>query len=359
MDVHTIATLLDSHDRLIGIIDANNRMVDMNGRARGALREHRGVIPASLISAAAAVRMRGAQRHGVLIGSVYVQGFFWPMPAELVGFVLRPLGGQRSDEIAALLRIQRWEARQAIAAVQRLSDHNIAVAFTTRHGTVADCIDYLARSICPAASSEQVTVRQTLRKSGFELASGSYNDLRSQEPKLLGRGDYLRMPPQLREPGAAAAVATKLDGRVLCVVGPGEEGYGHLLRDALVATGYEPSVVVEPDAARALLERGAVFDFVLINLDMAAGIAEDLAVTIARTSTSSKIAFFTDGSSSERVVARARKSGLVLAKTWRKPQVRTMVNQLRHVSAQVAPTGKLRGLRAAMAAVKKRLPASR
>ncbi len=353
MDVHTISTLLDSHDRLIGIIDADNCLVDMNGRARAALHGHRGQLPASLMSAAAAVRMRGAQRHGVLIGSVYVQGFFWPMAAEVVGFVLRPLGGHRSEDIAALLRIQRWEARQAIAAVERLSDHNVAVAFTTHPGTVAECIDYLARSLCPAASGEQAPLRHTLRRSGFELASGSYTDLRRQAPELLGRSDYVRMAPAVSTPDGAAMVATKLDGRVLCVVGRGEEAYGQLLRDALMSTGYEPSVVVEPRAARVLLEGGAVFDFVLINLDMDAAAAADLAATVTYSSPNAKVAFFTDGSSSERVVARARKAGLVLAKSWRKHQVRTMVNQLRHVVAPAQPAGKLRGL---MAAVKKRLP---
>jgi hypothetical protein len=170
LDPNILTRVLESHDRLVGVVDGDGALVQLNARARGLLAaEQKGATafaPAPLADAAADAREGGVQRRGLLVptdrGERFLSGHLWPMGAEYVGFALRADGATSPDVVALRLGVQPWQARHALHAAQGLSDQDIAIALTNGSGSLEDRLHDLARSVCeqqPLATGGGVTYR--------------------------------------------------------------------------------------------------------------------------------------------------------------------------------------------------------
>ncbi len=309
MEPWIIAAVLDRFDRLIGLLDHSDRLIQCNSRALGDLPTP---FAPSLVAVAAAVRKGGAQRHTLVVGGHQLQGFFWPLPGDVVGFSMRPDTVPSAEQVGQALGVEVWKARRALSAAQRLSDHNIAVAFSGR-GTVESCIDRLARSLIPPVVRAMEPGGIGRRVTPPAWRSPSLADRPAARGPILDRSSYLRMPPEVRAPrGEPTPVRSRQ--QVLCV-GARDDRYGAILSQRLRDEGFEVTLASQLRVARELIGGERAWDAVIVDLDLPARAAIDLAALVARQS-QARLGFYTDGSASTDAITEARQFGEVVAKQW-------------------------------------------
>jgi len=324
-----LSQVLESHDRLIGVIDAGGSLVRGNQRARSLLLDGSvgaaAPLPRALTEAAEDTRQSGVLRRGVLAwttgGELYLSGHFWPIGEDFVGFALRPEQVTGIDDVASALGIQPWRAQKAVRAAQLLTDREVATALGAGGGDVHACIRDLAETLAFPATARAVRA---------SLAGPQPTMVRTEPPAVIESVE--------REAPSEAAVPPARTTRVLCVLGEDEETYGRLLSDALAGLGHEASRALAAEDARETLEiTESYFDTVLVNLDIPAYAALDLAATIRRNHPATRLSFYTSGGSSEDTVERARRLGPVLPKGFRPEEVRRLVE---HASATEPAPGR-------------------
>jgi hypothetical protein len=150
---------------------------------------------------AAAVRRGGAQRHTVMLDGGPLHGLFFPLAGDVVGFALRSPTLPSAEEVGRALAVPAWQARHALAAARRLSDHNIAIAFATR-GTVDACIDSLSAALIPRVADSLAAGGLGRRVTPPEWRSSALADPPAGG-LLLDRASYLHMPPEVQMPPEA------------------------------------------------------------------------------------------------------------------------------------------------------------
>jgi len=314
-----LSQVLESHDRLIGVIDSRGGLVQGNERAHRLLVQpdvgagSAPMLPHALADAADDARERGVVRRGVLlrggVEELFLHGHFWPMDGDCVGFALRSDVAEESAQVAGDLGIPPWHAAQALRAAQQLSDREIASALVAGGGNVTRCLELLA------AAPRWGTARAV-----HEGAVGAaQHRIEIAPPEALSRN---------AEPdeGTAAGTAERppRSGRVLCVLGDSEESFGERLSSILDALGHHAMRVVTAEDARHTLGlfTETYFHTVLVNLDMPGDAAIELAQFVRRERSDARLSFYSAGGASAAVADRARRLAPVLPRPERALDVR-------------------------------------
>jgi CheY-like chemotaxis protein len=319
VDAVILSQVLESHDRLLGVIDADDGLVGCNTRARELLipaaerMQRATAAPRALIDAADESRSFGVVRRALLVrtgdgAEHFLHGHFWPLENGHVGFALRTDGTASSAEVASALGVPPWRAQKALQAAQRLSFHDIAAALAAGGGDVTECISRLAAA--PVRSSACLPL-----PSGVATHP---NRVEIEPPAALPHGVAPLSNAPVEPPPHAA--------RVLCVLGDSEHAYGERLSRMLEDLGHEPCRVMRAaDAREALDLTSSYFHTVLLNLDMPGGETLELASAIREAHPDARVSFYTDGGSSEESVERARRLAPVLPAPKRVDEVRRAV----------------------------------